>query len=76
MSGNDLNASPAALEALQSWADEAGMENIPVLDAYDFAVWGSFEQDFGTPSIVHIGPDMKVLSFDEGLQNPSTFLEP
>ena len=75
MSGDDIPGSPASLEALQSWADEASMENIPVLNAYDFEVWSLFELDFGTPSIVHIGPDMRVLSFDEGIQDPSSFLE-
>ena len=74
MSGNELQAPPAAMEDLQNWANEAGMETIPVLDAHDFAVWGAFEQDFQTPSIVHIGPDMRVLSFDEDIRDPAVFL--
>ena len=75
MSGNELEASPAGSDALQRWASDAGMENIPVLDAYDFGVWGLFERDFGTPSIIHIGPDMRVLSFDESVRDPSVFLD-
>ena len=75
MSGEDISSPPASLEALQSWADEAGMETIPVLNAYEFETWSLFELDFGTPSIVHIGPDMRILSFDEGIQDPSSFLE-
>ena len=74
MSGDDLVVTPADPSSLQDWASAAGMTNIPVLDAYDFAIWGLFEADFGTPSIVHIGPNMEILSFDEDVRDPSSFI--
>ena len=75
MSGEDLSAPPAGQEALFQWASDAGMETIPVLDAHNFSDWGSFEIDFGTPSITHIGPDMSVLSIDQDIREPDSFLE-
>ena len=69
-----MDESPASLEDLQDWANEAEMQSIPVLDAYDFNMWSPFEYDFSTPSIVHIGPDMRVISFDQGIEDPSVFL--
>ena len=75
MSGEELSAAPAGQEALQLWASDAGMETIPVLDAHNFSDWGAFEIDFGTPSITHIGPDMRILSIDEDIRDPSAFLE-
>ena len=75
MSGEDLSAAPAGQEALQQWALDAGMETIPVLDAHNFSSWGAFEIDFGTPSIAHISPDMTILSIDENIREPSSFLE-
>ena len=75
MSGDDLEAEPAAQNALQSWADEAQMTSIPVLDAHLFEHWGPFELDFGTPSITHIGPDMRILSIDEDVEDPQVYME-
>ena len=75
MSGEDLSSNPAGQDALQQWALDAGMETIPVLDAHNFSSWGSFEIDFGTPSITHIAPDMTILSIDENIRDPSQFLE-
>ena len=75
MSGNDLVSDPAGQEALMDWVEEAGMNTIPVLDAHNFEHWGAFELDFGTPSITHIGPDLRILSFDDGLSDPSSFLD-
>ena len=75
MSGNELDAEPAAQSALQEWADQAQMVTIPVLDAHTFDSWGPFEIDFGTPSITHIGPEMNILSIDEGIEDPSLFMD-
>lgn len=75
MSGSELSASPAGNDALMEWVSEAQMESIPVLDAHDFSSWGPFEIDFGTPSITHIGPDMTIRSIDEGIEDPSIFLD-
>lgn len=75
MSGEDLSSDPAGQDALRQWALDAGMETIPVLDAHNFSSWGAFEIDFGTPSIAHISPDMKILSIDDNIREPSQFLE-
>lgn len=65
---------PSGMDILNSWANDAQMETIPVLDAYDFWVWLPYEYDFSTPTITHIGPDMKIISVDEGIADPSVFL--
>ena len=50
------------------------MENIPVL-ADASQIWVQFEQDFYIPTIVHIGPDMTILSVDEGISDPGQFID-
>ena len=75
MSGNDLESEPAGTQALMNWMEESGMETIPVLDAHNFEHWNAFEVDFGTPSITHIGPDLRIISIDEGITDPYLFLE-
>ena len=65
---------PSGLEVLNDWANEFEMQTIPVLDAYDFWTWLPYEHDFSTPTIAHIGPDMRILSVDEGIDDPSAFL--
>ena len=75
MSGEELIADPSGEDALMQWGNEGGMETIPILDAHNFSSWGAFEIDFGTPSITHIGPDMTILSIDEGIEDPSIFLD-
>ena len=73
MTGNVLEAPPSGEDALMGWVTEAGMENIPVLDAHLFEMWSPFERDFGTPSITHIGPDMRIISNDENIEDPSIY---
>lgn len=73
MSGDELTAAPAGTQALMQWANDASMETIPVLDAHNFEDWGSFEVDFATPSITHIGPDMRILSIDDNIDDPTLF---
>ena len=51
------------------------MSTIPVLDNAAQDVWVYYERDFGIPTIVHIGPDMTVLSVDEGISSPAGFIE-
>ena len=75
MTGNSLDAPPAEQSALEDWAEDAGMDSIPVLDAHAFESWAPYEIDFGTPSITHIGPDMRILSIDDGVVDPSVFFE-
>ena len=47
----------------------------PVLDDGEYAVWPYYELDWGIPSVVHIGPDMTVLSVDEYEYDPGVFME-
>lgn len=37
--------------------------------------WPFFERDWGIPTIAHLGPDMTVLSVDEGISDPRRFME-
>ena len=39
------------------------------------SVWIEFEQDFYIPTIVHLGPDMTVLSVDEMISDPGQFID-
>ena len=75
MSGDSLDASPAATADLLEWADQAQMQTIPILDAHEFEMWGPFEINFATPSITHIGPDMSILSIDGNIRDPAVFLD-
>ena len=57
------------------WADAGGMETVPVLSDASQTVWAEFEQDFYIPTIVHLGPDMTVLSVDEMITDPGQFID-
>ena len=75
MTGNELEAPASGQQALMDWASAYGLDNIPVLDAHRFADWSVFERDFGTPSIIHIDSDMRVVSIDEGVLDPTVFMD-
>ncbi len=51
------------------------METIPVLSDASQSVWIEYEHDFYIPTIVHLGPDMTVLSVDEGVTDPGGFID-
>ena len=51
------------------------METVPVLADPNGGVWATFEQDFYIPTIVHLGPDMTVLSVDEMVTDPGQFMD-
>ena len=51
------------------------METIPVLADASKAVWSQFEVDFYIPTIVHLAPDMTVLSVDEMISDPGQFID-
>ena len=55
---------------LSAWADYGGMETIPVLADGSQQVWSRFEQDGYIPTTVLLGPDMAILSLDQGLEDP------
>lgn len=71
---NNYGSAPSQDE-LQDWADAGEMETIPVLSDTSQSVWIEFEQDFYIPTIVHLGPDMTVLSVDEAITSPSQFID-
>ena len=73
MTENNSGSVPSQ-EDLQQWADAGEMETVPVL-ADAPGIWVQFEQDFYIPTIVHLGPDMTVLSIDEGISDPGMFID-
>ena len=52
----------------------ASLETVPVLADAGYSVWATYEVDFYIPTIIHLGPDMTVLSVDEMISNPGTFI--
>ncbi|MBM74277.1 MAG: hypothetical protein CMK59_02650 [Proteobacteria bacterium] len=75
MTGNELEAPASGQQALMDWASSYGMESIPVLDGHQFIDWSVFERDFGTPSIIHIDSNMRIVSMDEGALDPTLFMD-
>ena len=73
MGGEDPEDGEKSTGQLMLWAEDHGMRDIPVLDAWDFNIWPQFEAVLGNPSITHLGPDMRVLSMDEGIADPTVF---
>ncbi len=58
----------------EQWAVMAGMQTVAVLADSNYATWSQYEQDFYIPTIVHLGPDMTVLSIDQGITDPGYFI--
>ena len=58
------------------WASQYAFSAIPVLDDDNLTVWRSFEHDNNTPTIVHLGSQMEVLSVDDGVTDPARWLTP
>jgi thiol-disulfide isomerase/thioredoxin len=67
-------------EDLLDWEELGSMVNIPVL-ALPEGEWGfdgllqQYDADLGIPSIVHLGPDMEVLSMDRYETDPGKYVE-
>jgi thiol-disulfide isomerase/thioredoxin len=59
---------------LQTWESTYRMETVPVLDEGAQNTWPTFEVDYGIPTLVHLGPDMSVLSIDEGETDPGRYI--
>ena len=70
---NNFGSTPTQSD-LQQWAQSAGLQTVPVLADNNYATWSPYEVDYYIPTIVHFGPDMTVLSIDEGISNPGVFL--
>jgi thiol-disulfide isomerase/thioredoxin len=56
---------------LQDWATTFSLSSVPVLADADQSAWASYEQDWYIPTVVHIGPDMKVLEVDSAEYTPA-----
>lgn len=71
----NVNSQPPTQDDLVDWATSYGLETVPVLDDGAQAVWPYYELDWGIPTLVHIGPDMTVLSVDDYIYDPGVFIE-
>lgn len=60
---------------LAGWAEDHDLLTVPVLDDGAQAEWPYYELDWGIPTVVHIGPDMTILSVDEYIYDPGEFIE-
>ncbi len=70
---NNYGSAPSQAE-LGQWANTAGLQTVPVLNDGAYTNWVQYEKDFYIPTTVFIGPDMTVLSVDEGISNPGYFI--
>ncbi len=67
----DTGANTPDQTDLQTWAADFSLTSVPVLSDADQSAWPIYEQDWGIPTVVHIGPDMKVLAVDTGDYTPA-----
>jgi len=64
------------VDDLVQWRDTYELDGIPVVAQERAAVWKKFfDADGYVPSTIIIGPDMTVLSMDEGIHDPAAFLD-
>lgn len=77
----DAAGDPADLATGARWAERHGLTTVPSLAAGDVALpedanWdeNAFSSDQYIPTFVHIGPDMRLLSVDEGYDSPEPWL--
>jgi thiol-disulfide isomerase/thioredoxin len=77
MTGDNAD-NPPDLAFVQSWADEYGFVDIPVLQAPEATTWESesiiWDTDFGIPSVWHIDPEGYIVSADDLVHDPGQFL--
>ncbi len=59
---------------LETWSATYGLESVPVLSDGDYLAWPYYELDWYIPTVVHIGPDMKVLAVDSSDYTPAGWL--
>ena len=70
----DSGGNAPNLEDLRGWEALGDMENIPVLGDGDYQVWPYYEADWGIPSTTHIAPDGTILSMDQYVTDPGSWL--
>ncbi len=74
-------SSPPTLKEQNEWADEFGLVTVPVLSvpeedqAYPESLYLRFELDMGPGTVVHLGPDMSLLSIDDYEMDPGVFMD-
>lgn len=71
----DRGGRPADEEDAVNWADYHELLTVPSLAAGALDGDMAWEGDGYIPTTVVIGPDMRILAFDEGVTNPSRYLE-
>jgi len=73
----DNSYNPPDLAFVQSWAEEYGMLDVPVLQGPRATTWASeimlWDTDMAIPSIWHISPEGVILSADEHITDPGVF---
>lgn len=60
---------------LGQWESWFKLKTVPVLDDGKKKVWPTYESDWGIPTLVHLGPDMEVLSVDQYVTDPGQFIK-
>jgi len=68
-------------DELVEWASYFGLEDIPVLaipdaeNAYPDGEAMRYRRGLGPATVVHLAPDMRLSSSDEGILDPGVFLD-
>ena len=70
---NNFGSSEVSTSDLQNWAERSNMQGIPILNGSEGSIWSQYERDDGLPSVVHLDAQMRILSVDEEVYDPSTF---
>ena len=68
------NSSTPSTEDLLNMAESSGATNVPFLADDGGSVINQYERDNYIPSTIIIGPDLQILSVDEGVTDPSGYL--
>ena len=70
---NNSGSTPST-EELLDMAESAGASNVPFLADDGGSVINQYERDNYIPSTIIIGPDLQILSVDEGVTDPGSYL--
>ncbi len=70
---NNYGSAEVSTLDLQNWAERSEMQGIPILDGSEGSVWQQYERDGGFPSVVHLDSQLRVLSVDEEIYDPTAF---
>ena len=70
---NNYGSSEVTTTDLQNWAERSDMQGIPILNGSEGSVWQQYERGDGFPSVVHLDAQMRILSIDEEVYDPTVF---